>query len=352
MKGTMETESHSSVCIKDEVAIENTFLTNSYRVDLRTLSPQQKDRFVKCSNIRDWSMVTWKDVGKPYEVTTYSKDRLAWEKEHHQTMDPKTSWQFFNQAFHEWFVKDVPKEMDDKKKAFFRSLKSFRLQEIQTALQDVIQIHLWNYVHRVEDGIWDPRGKRALFEGLDVTKPKILFLGAAEGYEGMQLAAMYPGAEVVLVDYDAYCRDTRFQDFPESYPFLGGDLATGGKKVYYKKDFHIEYIVEDIRNLPFGKEFDIVLSVGLLEHFPDEKKPEVIQWHRKFLKPTGYCIMTTPRNQWKSRMYYRVMADVMNHTYRELMTVEQMGLYAYENGLNIERHGYIKVHNGLIATVR
>jgi hypothetical protein len=44
--------------------------------------------------------------------------------------------------------------------------------------------------------------------------------------------------------------------------------------------------------------------------------------------------------------------SVMDHTYRELMTVEQMGLYMYENGLNIKRHGYIKVHNGIIAKAK
>jgi hypothetical protein len=46
------------------------------------------------------------------------------------------------------------------------------------------------------------------------------------------------------------------------------------------------------------------------------------------------------------------MADVMNHTYRELMTLEQMGLYLYENGLDIMKHGYIKVHNGIVAKAK
>jgi hypothetical protein len=46
------------------------------------------------------------------------------------------------------------------------------------------------------------------------------------------------------------------------------------------------------------------------------------------------------------------MEDVMNHTYRELMTVPQMGLYVYENGFDILRHGIIKAHNGIIARPR
>lgn len=329
-----------------------TELTPNYRVDLRPHVSREYQKFVCLNPVRDWSVLAWKDVGKPYEVTTVARDRKAWEQAHDAPMDAHTAWTYFNRSFHQWFVKDVPAEIDRSKEAFFQSLKAFKMKEIREALGEAVRIHLWNYVHRIQDGIWDPRGKRALFEGLDVEKPKILFLGAAEGYEAMQLAAMYPGAEVVLVDYDEYCRSTRFAEFPESYPFLGDNPGTGGPKVYFKTDFNIEYVVSDIRLLPFGKEFDLVLSVGLLEHFPDEMKPEVVDWHRRFLKPGGYAVMTTPRNQLRSRLFYRIMADVMNHTYRELMTVQQMGLYIYENGFDIRRHGCNKVHNGVVAKVR
>ncbi|MFD1019154.1 class I SAM-dependent methyltransferase [Thalassobacillus hwangdonensis] len=336
----------------DESHIGKTELINQYRIDLRHYSEKEYNKFVTMNTVKDWSQLTWKDVRKPYEVKTYSKDRITWEKNHAKEMDPHTSWTFFNKAFHEWFQKDVPAEMQEAKKQFFSSIRSFKPSQVKQALGDVVKIQLWNYVHRMQDGIWDPRGKRALFEGLDVKHPRILFLGAAEGYEAMQLAAMYPEAEVVMVDYDEYCKTTRFADFPDSYPFLGENPATGSQKIYYKNDFNIEYVVDDIRNLDYGKEFDIVLSVGLLEHFPDEYKHEVVDWHRKFLKDGGYVVMTTPRSQVRSKLYYQIMADVMNHTYRELMTVEQMGLYMYENGLDILRHGYIKVHNGIIAKPR
>ncbi|GIN84825.1 hypothetical protein J6TS2_12110 [Heyndrickxia sporothermodurans] len=333
--------------------LETTQLDKSYRIDLREkYSEKEYNKYFKKNHIGDWSLLRWKDVGKPYEVKKMSYDRVAWENEHNETMPVQTSWEYFNKSFHDWFIKDVPTELSESKSNFIKSLASFRPKEVKVALSDMVKIHLWNYAHRIEDGIWDPRGKRALFEGLDVQKPKILFLGAAEGYEAMQLAAMYPGAEIVMVDYDSFCRDVRFADFPERYPFLGENQATGGYKIYFKEDFSIEYIVEDIRNLPYQNEFDIVLSVGLIEHFPDELKPEAIDWHRKFLKPTGYAILTTPRSQLRSKLYYQIMADVMNHTYRELMTVEQMGLYIYENGFDILSHGYIKVHNAVIAKPR
>jgi len=335
-----------------EKHLDFTELQPSFRVDLRRYSEQEYNKFVTMNTVSDWSSLSWKDVGRPYEVKANSNDRDRYKQAFGKSMSVHTSWQYFNRAFHEWFVKDVPTEQQEKKEAFKKSLGSFNPKAIKAALGDVTRIQLWNYAHRIEDGVWDPRGKRALFEGLDIKKPRILFLGAAEGYEAMQLAAMYPGADVVMIDYDEYCKTTRFQEFPETYPFLGDNPNTGQTSVYYKDDFNIEYVVDDIRNLDYGKEFDIVLSVGLLEHFPDEYKPEVVDWHRKFLKTGGYAIFTTPRNQFKSRMYYRIMADVMNHTYRELMTLEQMGLYIYENGFDIVQSGYIKVHNGVVAKAR
>ena len=38
--------------------------------------------------------------------------------------------------------------------------------------------------------------------------------------------------------------------------------------------------------------------------------------------------------------------------YRELMDVNQLGLYSHENGFDVRRAGVIKVHNGLIMKVR
>jgi hypothetical protein len=62
--------------------------------------------------------------------------------------------------------------------------------------------------------------------------------------------------------------------------------------------------------------------------------------------------MTTPRDQARSRLFYHLMADFMNHGYRELMDVWQMGLYCHEQGLEILRAGVIKAHNGLVMRVR
>ena len=51
-------------------------------------------------------------------------------------------------------------------------------------------------------------------------------------------------------------------------------------------------------------------------------------------------------------LFSTLMADAMNYSYRELMDIKLLGLYIYENGFKIVRHGEIEAHNGVIAQLR
>ena len=322
--------------------------TGQFVIDTRDEAP---DLFVD-ESATDWSKLTWKSVGRPYSVEKWSRARKEYDASHDRTLPVIEGWRLFNTAFHQFFLTDVPEAGREARAGLSKALSGMSAHDAKHALEDMVRIAVWNKIMRVEDAVWDPRGKRALFAGLDVKKPRILFLGAADGYEAMQIAAMYPGGEVVLVDYDEFCATDRFGQFPLEYPFIGADPTTGHQRVWYRDEMPIEFVVADIRNLKYGAEFDVVVSIGLLEHFPDAHKAECLAMHRKFLKPGGYVVMTTPRNQLKSRAFYNVMSDFMNHGYRELMDVRQMGLYCYENGLDILRAGVIKAHNGLIMKLR
>jgi SAM-dependent methyltransferase len=329
-------------------AIGHHELTGQFRIDLRDQAP---DLFEDVS-ATNWAALTAKDVGTPYRTEKWSRARTTYERTEGKPLPIIDGWRLFNTSFHQFFLTDVPEAQQQAKAAFGAALGRMDLHEAKEALEDIVHLAIWNKIMRVEDAVWDPRGKRALFAGLDVKKPRILFLGAADGYEAMQIAAMYPGGEIVLVDYDAFCATDRFGKFPLDYPFLGVDPTTGHSRAWYRDEMPITFEVSDIRDLKYGPEFDVVVSIGLLEHFPDAHKPECIEMHRRFLKPGGYVVMTTPRNQFRSRAFYNLMADWMNHGYRELMDVRQMGRYCYQNGLDILRAGVIKAHNGLIMKVR
>jgi hypothetical protein len=318
-----------------------------YRYDTLTGPP---DLFEDLS-ATEWSRLTWREVGRPYEVNNYSADRERWEEERNAAMPVPVQWEHFNKRFHGLFEQDVDEATARAKDELKAHLKDLDLSGAQEVIRELVQLKIWNKVHLVENAVWDPRGKRALFEGMDVERPNVLFLGAADGYEAMQLLAMY-GGHAVLVDYDDFCRTDRFGKFPEAYPFLGRNPATGQHDVYHRSDFDIDFDVADIRDLKYGQEFDVVVSIGLIEHFPDSHKAEVFDFHRRFLKPGGYAVMTTPRKQLRSKMFYLAMGEIMNYGYRELMDARQLGLYAYENGFDVLRAGYIKAHNGVVCKAR
>ncbi len=348
MDSTLTDAATRSTQPEEEPGLEEVRLLGTHVEDLRTTPP---DVFEDLSET-DWSRIAWRELGRPYLVQNFSRRRREWEEAHGGEMPVPVQWEHFNRSFHSLFVGDVPERTAEARRRLVRRLRGLDLAGVRQTLRELVQLRIWNHVQRVEDAVWDPRGKRALFEGLDVDRPEILFLGAADGYEAMQLLAMYPGGHAVLVDYDDFCRTERFGKFPERYPFLGRSHTTGAWEVFRRPEMEIDFEVADIRDLRYGREFDIVLSVGLIEHFPDEIKPMVFEWHRRFLKPGGYAVITTPRKQWKARAFYLTMGELMNFGYRELMDAPQLGLYCYENGLEILRAGYIKVHNGVVARAR
>lgn len=331
-----------------EQHIGHTELRDTYRIDLRR---SERDVFADARPL-DWSSLSWKDVGRPYRVENWSSEKLEWEARHGEPLPVPEAWSMFNRSFQSLFDTNPMQARLEALKRAGQAVTKRELRAAWEALHEVVQWTVWNRAQRVEDTIWDPRAKRSLFAGLEVDKPRILFLGAADGYEAMLLSAMYPGGEVVLVDYDEWCREGRFGAFPADYPFLGSDPRTGGERVWYRDQMNIDFVVSDIRDLPYGREFDVVVSIGLVEHFPDAYKPTAFEFHRRFVKPGGYCVMTTPRLHPRTRMFYLLFGDLMNFSYRELMDVRHLGLYAWENGFEVLRHGQIKTHNGVICRAR
>jgi hypothetical protein len=328
--------------------IGRTEVRPTYRADLR---PSTRDVFASAPAL-DFSNLSWSAIGRPYQVQNWSKDKRNWESEHGEALPVPQAWRMFNESFQSLFDTDPVKARLGALRKAGRALSKLEVAAAYAAAQEVVQWTVWNQAQRVGDTIWDPRAKRSLFANLDLKSPRILFLGAADGYEAMLLQAMYPGGEAVLVDYDEYCVDGRFNAFPAEYPFLGVDPRTGHKRVWHRDEMNFSYVISDIRDLDFGREFDVVVSIGLVEHFPDEYKPLAFDWHRKFLKPGGYAILTTPRISWRTRMFYTLFGDVMNFSYRELMDCRQLGLYSHENGFDVLRHGEIKTHNGVICRPR
>lgn len=328
--------------------LETSEITQIYRTDLRTRPP---DVFFDYSHL-DWSRLNWESIGRPYQTTNYATQKALWEKKHGRQMPLPIQWSHFNRNFHELFVSDFSEKTKLLRSEILRKLLRFDLRAADADMQELIMLRAWNYLHHKEDAIWDPRGKRQAFSELGLKKPNILLLGAGDGYDAMLLLSMYPGGHAVLVDFDGFCKTHRFGGFPGDYPFLAKDAKTGYWNVYTREDFDIDFEVCNIQDLGYGQEFDVVLSVGLIEHYSDEDKPLAFDFHRKFLKPGGVAIMTSTRDLPRWRTFYHLTRERLGYCYRELMDERQLGLYAHENGFTIRRCGVIKAHNFIVATER
>lgn len=122
-----------------------------------------------------------------------------------------------------------------------------------------------------------------LLQGVELESPRILELGAGIGVIPQRLVAKFGGSAVLVDD-----NDKAFALFEK--------WRTPGLNVCYKK--------ADIFALDYHKEFDLVCSDGLLEHFPDKRR--LLEIHRQAMRDDGYAVVWVPANSWLFRLIDRV----------------------------------------------
>ena len=102
--------------------------------------------------------------------------------------------------------------------------------------------------------------KKALVDSLDKDSKKILDLGAGTGLELIHLFEIFPNAEVTVIDITENMLDKlRQRNFANRLNIICGDFF----------------------EVPFGKEYDAVISTSALHHF---KKNEKIRLYKKIFK--------------------------------------------------------------------
>ncbi|MFZ5376745.1 MAG: class I SAM-dependent methyltransferase [Patescibacteria group bacterium] len=105
---------------------------------------------------------------------------------------------------------------------------------------------------------------------------KILDVGCGTGSTDAYLASL--GAQTTLVDVS--------------------DVALSfARKIFRKLGLKAKFVQADAFNLPFKKEsFDIVWNGGVLEHFCDEKKVEMLSRMWSLVKPGGRLVVLVPNS--------------------------------------------------------
>ncbi len=162
---------------------------------------------------------------------------------------------------------------------------------------------------------------RVLQAHLPAGKLSAMEIGGAPGQFAAYLSKFHGYAASVLEYSEAGCRKTR-----ENFDLLGLDVAL------YHRDFF-----SDLSDLP---RFDIVLSMGFIEHFDD--LGDILRRHVDLLTRNGILILGVPNLRGISqKVLTRTAPDMLSRHNLEAMDLENWRILEDEFGMTPLFKGYL-----------
>ena len=140
------------------------------------------------------------------------------------------------------------------------------------------------------------RGIMRLLNKEHLENPKILELGAGTGKESAWLVKKFGGSTTLVDNCDT--------------------ILQYSKKYFSKKQINVSFVNKDIMKLNVREKYDLVLSVGLIEHFYGSDLTLIFDKHIESIKKGGYAITFTPR------------ACPLYYSYRGILTI--LGLWMWD----------------------
>jgi len=177
------------------------------------------------------------------------------------------------------------------------------------------------WVMQKNDAIMDMRGKARWLWSMPIKRdPDIVFFGAEVGWEAALVQALYgDGGRVVLIDNDPAAHE-RFTKSPTELT-VQAPRGFGSKELVVRRPLErIEYVRKDVFTYQDDAAFDVGIDWGLIEHFSEPRKLELMHTMQAFLRPGGLQVSAVPRNTRISRSFYWAFRDELNFGYRELMS--------------------------------
>jgi 2-polyprenyl-3-methyl-5-hydroxy-6-metoxy-1,4-benzoquinol methylase len=135
------------------------------------------------------------------------------------------------------------------------------------------------------------------------TNPKVLDVGlSSEQFDKHLIDSL--GAEVTVLDV---------QQEAEIY----FDRVFGGAASFVLGDVNSFSRVDEN-----AAQYDLVYSVGLIEHFPD--KTDILRSHVRLTRPGGIVLLYAPLDSELNREFTQAVPEWENFGYRELLTEEEL----------------------------
>lgn len=112
-------------------------------------------------------------------------------------------------------------------------------------------------------------------------KGQILELGCGTGMNSVNLLKDHSFGKVTLVDFSKNALEIAREN---------------------TKNYNVEVLCADIFDLDLDKTFDLVLSIGLVEHFTGKRRSQAIKVHRQFVKNGGFLMIFVPKKSFFSKL--------------------------------------------------
>lgn len=130
-------------------------------------------------------------------------------------------------------------------------------------------------------------GLKRLMNNTNLRNPNILELGAGTGKDSEWLIKRY-GGKATLIDNCRY-------------------VISKANKRFHKKKVRINYIKSNIEDINYKNQFDLVFSIGLVEHFYNQDLINIFKKHTNASKKSGYVIIFVPHKTNIYRFFRRFL---------------------------------------------
>src|SRR3989344_1264645 len=116
------------------------------------------------------------------------------------------------------------------------------------------------------------RSYRKMLEGLNLENPSILELGSGSGSNSFYLAKLLDSKNVTLVDSNK-------------------KALRLSKELFKNSGLRLKLEAQELLKLKLKEKFDLVHSEGLIEHFYNKDRLEILRKHSQFCKKQGFMVI-------------------------------------------------------------
>lgn len=208
------------------------------------------------------------------------------------------------------------------------------------------------YVVRKRDAILDLERKAAAIARFPIKRdPDIVFFGAEAGWEALLVQSLFgAGGKVLLIDAEPAAYE-RYLHSPEERRIRAPRGFPDRELVLRRDRARIEYLQADYFDVQRDRSFDVGIDWGIIEHYDDARKLDVMRNFQRFLREDGIEISSCPRDTYAVRYFYWLFRDELNFGYRELMTLREFVAQLERGGYEVVATAKLPAHNVAAARV-